>query len=84
MPLYEYCCPVCDWHTEVMLPLKEYEKEIFCIFCVDVKMDKVFNKLTTYWKEKDRKWGTSLYRSHDKGEKIGKQKRKGCRGITND
>jgi len=77
MPRYEYECPECRYHTEYDLPLNRCDEKIDCHCCGRAVMRKLFTKLTTSWKDKDRKWGTSLYRSHDKGEKIGKEKRKG-------
>ena len=65
-PLYDYECK-CGWHVEKILPLIECDKEIRCTLCGRV-MRKLFNKLTTSWKDKDRKWGTSFYRKQ--GDKV--------------
>lgn len=66
MPLYEYQCK-CGWQTEKILLLLEFDKEIRCNLC-GRKMSKLFNKLTTTCKNKDRKWGQSLYRKQ--GDKV--------------
>jgi len=68
MPLYEYSCR-CGWQIEVTLSLSQCDKEVRCTLCGG-KMRKLFNKLTTTCKDKDRKWGQSLYRSHKKGEGV--------------
>jgi putative FmdB family regulatory protein len=74
MPRYEYECPECHHKLEMQLPLEFCDDRPICFNCGKF-MNKIFTKLTTSWKDKDRKWGTSLYRSHDKGEKIGKEKK---------
>jgi hypothetical protein len=82
MPRYEYQCPECGHIEERDLPLSRCNQTVYCDNCFKkvgllIEVRKLFNKLTTSWKDRDRKWGTSLYRSHDKGELVGKQKRKG-------
>lgn len=73
MPLFEYECKGCGNIEEKVLPLKKYDLIIYCSIC-GVQMNKTFTKLTTVWKGKDRKWGTSLYRKHDKEETVKKPK----------
>jgi len=75
MPLYEYECSQCGYVGETMLPLSRCDEEQYCPTClirdeVEIVLKKLFNKLTTSWKDKDRKWGTSLYRKHDGKEKV--------------
>ena len=67
MPLYEYECPRCGYVGETILPLIRCNEKQYCPDClikdeVETVLKKLFNKLTTSWKDKDRKWGTSLYR----------------------
>lgn len=71
MPLYDWECLSCGnfWEEEGV----PEENENDCYFCGGVA-EKRFTKLTTSWKDKDRKWGTSLYRKHEKGEKVKKGK----------
>ncbi len=82
MPRYEFECPLCREEWERQLPLSRCDEEQYQThFCLGgellrVRLRKILNKLTTSCKGKDRHWGRSLYRSHDRGEKIGKQKRK--------
>lgn len=73
MPLYEYECPHCGHHWDRQLPLSRCDEAIFCNEC-GMKMRKMFNKITPLWPAQTRKWGTSFYRSHDKGKQVSKPK----------
>lgn len=73
MPLYEYECPVCQLHQEMMLPLSRWDEKVRCPVCGEV-MDKMIFPILTCLPHNKRKWGTSLYRSHKRGEKVSKPK----------
>ncbi len=75
MPLYEYRCQLCELVFESVHKMDEYEDGYPCPRCESGLSLKQFTKLTTICKAKDRKWGQSLYRSHDRGEKIGRKRR---------
>ena len=79
MPLYEFQCPRCGVLLEKHLPLPRCNETVDCESCfledeLIVHMEKIFSKLTTLWKDSERKWGTSLYRSHDKGKEVKKSR----------
>lgn len=76
MPRYEYECPKCGKRFELDLPLSLCDTQPICLEDGGFAR-KIFTKLTTTYKDKDRPWGRSLYRSHQKGEKIGRERRKG-------
>ncbi|OFY39640.1 MAG: hypothetical protein A2Z69_00395 [Bacteroidetes bacterium RBG_13_44_24] len=71
MPLYEYQCKRCGWKKEMMLPLLEWDKKIKCSLC-GREMRKVIFPIITCLPHHQRKWGTSLYRRHEKGEVLKK------------
>jgi putative FmdB family regulatory protein len=69
MPLYQYECQVCLLVFERQLPLVQCDEQQDCPVCQEVAK-KILTHLTTCCKDKDRRWGQSLYRRHDRGEKV--------------
>jgi putative FmdB family regulatory protein len=33
MPLYSYICTKCNKYFEILIPLKDYDKDILCKYC---------------------------------------------------
>ena len=73
MPLYEYICDGCQLHKEMILPLSRCDEKTICPVC-ERKMRKIIFPVVTALPHDKRKWGTSLYRKHDRGEKLSKSK----------
>jgi len=73
MPLYSYRCDWCKEEEDHFLPLADCDKKMNCNLCGRV-MRKLFFPIVTCLPHDKRKWGTSLYRRHDRGEKVVKPK----------
>jgi len=72
-PLYDWECLNKECQNRFEAEGVPEENQTQCPLCGRIA-EKRFTKLTTSWKGKDRKWGTSLYRSHEKGKKVEKPK----------
>ena len=45
MPLYDYCCDKCQKRFEIIVPLKDVDKEIPCKYC-DKPLKKIMSPVS--------------------------------------
>lgn len=72
MPSYDYKCIACDEEIETFLRLSDYTDEIACPRCGGMAIRIITKPILTCLSNKDRKWGTSLYRRD--GDKVKRPK----------